>query len=130
MDIKPIKTKRDYETALKEVERLMDAKPNTEQGDRFDVLATLVEAYEDRHWPIDPPTAAEALRFYLDQQGLAPADLEPLMGGRSHVYGVLSGRHGFSMEVAYRLHSQLGIPAEVLIQPVRQKPAKRRKRAS
>lgn len=117
MDVKPIRSEADYHAALKEIEGLMPAKRGSAAGDRLDVLATLVDAYEQKHWPIDPPTPAAALRFCMEQRGLEPADLEPLIGNRSHVYKVLSGRRGISMKVAYRLHTQLGIPAEILLQP-------------
>jgi HTH-type transcriptional regulator/antitoxin HigA len=94
------------------------------------VLATLVNAYEQAHWPIDPPTAAAALRFCMEQRGLQPADLEPMIGKRGHVYRVLAGRRGISMKAAYRLHTELGIPAELLLAPPHARDGKRRKRAS
>ncbi len=92
MEIKPIRTERDYERALREVERLMDAKPGTAEDDRLDVLATLVDAYESEHFPIDPPDPIEAIRFRLEQQGLDPSALVGVIGGRSRVYEVMNGK--------------------------------------
>jgi HTH-type transcriptional regulator/antitoxin HigA len=127
MEIKPIRTERDYERALREVERLMDAKPGTADEDRLDVLATLVDAYEGKHFPIDPPDPIEAIRFRLEQQGLDPSALVGVIGGRSRVYEVMKGKRALSLEMIRRLHERFGIPAEVLIRPTR---AKRRRRAA
>ena len=127
MEIKPIRTERDYERALREVERLMDAKPGTAEDDKLDVLATLVDAYESKHFPIDPPDPIEAIRFRLEQQGLDPSALVGVIGGRSRVYEVMNGKRALSLEMIRRLHERFGIPAEVLIRPVR---AKRRRRAA
>jgi HTH-type transcriptional regulator/antitoxin HigA len=130
MQIKPIRNDGDYRAALKAIDGLMSAKRGSAAGDRLDVLATLVDAYEQKHWPIESPTPAAAIRYCMEQRGLEPADLEPLIGNRSHVYRVLSGRRGISMKVAYRLHTQLGIPAEVLLHPPVPLSRKARKRAS
>jgi len=127
MEIKPIRTERDYERALREVERLMDAKPGTAEDDRLDVLATLVDAYESEHFPMDPPDPIEAIRFRLEQQGLDPSALVGVIGGRSRVYEVMNGKRALSLEMIRRLHERFGIPAEILIRPVR---AKRRRRAA
>jgi HTH-type transcriptional regulator/antitoxin HigA len=127
MEIKPIRTERDYERALREVERLMDAKPGTAEDDRLDVLATLVDAYESKHFPIDPPDPIEAIRFRLEQQGLDTSALVGVIGGRSRVYEVMNGKRSLSLEMIRRIHERFGIPAEVLIGPVR---AKRRRRAA
>jgi HTH-type transcriptional regulator/antitoxin HigA len=127
MEIKPIRTERDYERALREVERLMDAKPGTAEDDRLDVLATLVDAYESKHFPIDPPDPIEAIRFRLDQQGLDTRALVGVIGGRSRVYEVMNGKRALTLEMIRRLHDRFGIPAEVLIRPAR---AKRRRRAA
>jgi HTH-type transcriptional regulator/antitoxin HigA len=127
MEIKPIRTERDYERALREVERLMDAKPGTAEDDRLDVLATLVDAYESKHFPIDPPDPIEAIRFRLDQQGLDASALVGVIGGRSRVYEVMHRKRGLSLEMIRRLHERFGIPAEVLIRPIR---AKRSRRAA
>ena len=90
MDIKPIKTNRDYRQALKEIETLMSAKANTPEGDRLDVLVTLVEAYERAHFPMDLPDAVDAIRFRMEQSGLTVEDLEPVIGRKNRVYEVLS----------------------------------------
>src|SRR5229473_4647743 len=117
MEIKPIRTERDYERALREVERLMDAKPGTAEEDRLDVLATLVDAYESKHFPIDPPDPIEAIRFRLEQQGLDPSALVGVIGGRSRVYEVMKGKRALSLEMIRRLHERFGIPADMLIRP-------------
>ena len=119
MEIKPIRTNRDYERALREVERLMDAKEGTAEEDRLDVLATLVDAYESKHFPIDPPDPIEAIRFRLEQQGLDPSALIGVIGGRSRVYEVMTRKRALSLEMIRRLHERFGIPAEVLIRPIR-----------
>ena len=115
MDIAPIKTKRDYNRALKEIEGLMDAKRNTPQGDRLDVLVTLVEAWELKHFPLDLPDAVEAIKYHMDQRGLAPRDLAPLIGSRNRVYEVLARKRPLTLAMVRRLHEKLGIPAESLI---------------
>jgi len=115
MDIAPIKTQRDYKRSLKEIEGLMDAKRNTPRGDRLDVLVTLVEAWEAKHFPLDLPDAVEAIKYHMDQQGLAPRDLVPLIGSRNRVYEVLARRRPLTLAMVRRLHEKLGIPAESLI---------------
>jgi len=127
MEIKPIRTKRDYERTLREIERLWGAKEGTADGDRLDVLATLVEAYEGRHYPIDAPDPIEAIRFRLEQQGLDPRALVGVIGGRSRVYEVMHRKRALSLEMIRRLHERFGIPAEALIRPIR---AGRRRRAA
>ena len=118
-DIKPIRTKKDYEAALAEVERLWGAKLGTPDGDRLDVLATLIDAYESIHDPIDPPDPIEAIKFRMEQQGLTRKDLEPMIGTRTRVAEVLNRKRNLSIGMIRRLHKGLGIPAEVLIQPTR-----------
>jgi HTH-type transcriptional regulator/antitoxin HigA len=115
MEIKPIKTKADYRAALKEVEALMSAERDTPKGERLDVLVTLVEAYESRHYPLDLPDPVEAIRFRMEQKGLTPKDLVPLIGRINRVYEVLSRRRPLTLAMIQRLHSELGIPAESLI---------------
>jgi HTH-type transcriptional regulator/antitoxin HigA len=127
MEIKPIRTELDYERTLREVERLMNAKAGTAEEDRLDVLATLVEAYESEHFPIDPPDPIEAIRFRLEQQGLDPSALVGVIGGRSRVHEVMHRKRALSLEMIRRLHERFGIPAEVLILPVR---SPRRRRAA
>jgi HTH-type transcriptional regulator/antitoxin HigA len=116
-DIKPIRTKKDYEAALGEVERLWGAKLGTPDGDRLDVLATLIDAYEVVHYPMDPPDPIEAIKFRMEQQGLTRKDLEPLIGTRTRVAEVLNRKRNLSIGMIRRLHEGLGISAEVLIQP-------------
>ena len=118
-DIKPIRTKKDYEAALAEVERLWGAKMGTSDGDRLDVLATLIDAYENAHYPMDPPDPVEAIKFRMEQQGLTRKDLEPLIGSRTRVAEILNRKRNLSIGMIRRLHDGLGIPAEVLIQPSR-----------
>jgi len=119
MKIKPIRTKTDYERALREIERMWGAKEGTPQGNQFDVLATLVEAYERKHFPIDPPDPIEAIRFRLEQQGLDPRALIGVIGGRGRVHEVMHGQRALSLTMIRRLHERFGIPAEVLIRPAR-----------
>ena len=118
-EIKPIRSAADYDAALVEVERLWGAKVGTSRGDRLDVLATLIEAYEERHFPIDPPDPIAAIEFRLEQQGLTRKDLEAMIGTRTRIAEVLSRKRGLSIAMIRRLHAKLGIPAEVLIQPSR-----------
>jgi HTH-type transcriptional regulator/antitoxin HigA len=119
MEIKPLRTRADHERALREIERLWGARKSTADGDRLDVLATLAEAYEREHFPIDPPDPIEAIRFRLDQQGLDSHALVGVIGGRSRVYEVMERKRALSLTMIRRLHQRFGIPAEVLIQPVR-----------
>jgi HTH-type transcriptional regulator/antitoxin HigA len=123
MDIKPIKTHRDYRRILKEIEGLMNAKRNTPEGDRLDVLVTLVEAWEAKHYPLDLPDAVEAIKHHMDQQGLAPRDLVPFIGSRNRVYEVLSRKRPLTLAMVRRLYAGLGIPAESLIKEGRSTPA-------
>lgn len=117
MDIKPIRTQRDYKAALAEIERLFDAKPGTPDGDRLEVLATLVEVYEQQHYPMLPPDPVEAIVYFMESRGLSRKDLEPYLGSRGKVSEVLNRKRPLSIEMIRRLHDGLGIPAEVLIQP-------------
>ncbi len=122
-DVKPIRTKKDYEAALAEVERLWGAKRGTPAGDRLDVIATLLEAYESEHFPIDPPDPIEAIKFRMEQRGLTRKDLEPFIGTRTRVAEVLNGKRSLSIAMIRRLHAALGIPAETLIRPTRRQRA-------
>lgn len=115
MDIKPIKTERDYKRTLKEIEGLFDALPKTKEGDRLDVLTTLVEAYEAKHYPIDAPTPVAAIEFAMEQKGLKRKDLEPYIGSRARVAEVLNHKRTLTLSMIRKLHAALGIPAEVLI---------------
>ena len=107
MDIKPIRNEQDYEASLKEVESLMDAKMGTPEGDRLDVLSTLVDAYEKKHFFFDLPNPIEALKFRMEQQNLKPKDLIPYIGQRSHVYEVLNYKRPLSLRMAINLHHHL-----------------------
>lgn len=122
-DLKPVRSETDYEAALAEVERLWGAKSGTPDGDRLDVLATLIEVYEEKHHLMDPPDPIEAIKFRMEQQGLSRKDLEPIIGTRGRVAEVLNRRRGLSIEMIRNLHEQLGISAEVLIRPTRQEEA-------
>jgi HTH-type transcriptional regulator / antitoxin HigA len=115
MDVAPIKTKRDYRRALKEIEGLMHAKRGTPEGDRLDVLVTLVEAWEAKHYPIDLPDPVEAIKYHMEQKGLEPRDLVRYIGSRNRVYEVLSRKRPLTLRMVWQLHKGLGIPAESLI---------------
>lgn len=115
MDITPIKTKRDYQRALKDIEGLMTAKHGTSEGDRLDVLVTLVEAWEAKHYPLDLPDPVEAIKYHMDQSGLEPRDLIPYIGSRNRVYEILNRKRPLTLKMVWRLHKGLGIPAESLI---------------
>lgn len=125
MEIKPIKTEADYETALREIEGLMSAAADSPEGDRLDVLAILVEAYEAVHYPIDPPEPIEAIKFRMEQEGLTRKDLEPLIGHRGRVSEVLTGRRALTLAMIRRLHARFGIPVEILIREPRGKISRR-----
>ena len=115
MNIKPIKTKADYRAALKDVEALMGAKANTAEGERLDVLVTLIEAYERKHFPLELPDPVEAIKFQMDQKGLTPKDLEPMIGRLNRVYEILNHKRPLTLKMIWKLHRGLDIPAESLI---------------
>jgi HTH-type transcriptional regulator/antitoxin HigA len=115
MEIRPIKTKADYRAALKEVEGLMTARPDTPEGERLDVLVTLIEAYENKHYRCDFPDPIEAIKFRMEQKGMTPKDLVPMIGRINRVYEVLGRRRPLTLAMIQRLHTSLGIPAESLI---------------
>ncbi len=115
MKIKPIRTRRDYEAALRIIESLMHAKRNTPEGDKLDVLVTLVEAYEAKHFPLDLPDPVEAIKFVMEQRNLTAKDLVPYIGQTNRVYEVLSHKRPLTMTMVWKLHTGLGIPAESLI---------------
>jgi len=118
-ELKPIRTKTDYKRALAEIGRLWGAKTGTREGDRLDILTTLIDAYETEHYPMDPPDPIEAIKFRMEQQGLSRKDLEPLIGTRTRVAEVLNRKRNLSIDMIRRLHQHLGISAEVLIRPSR-----------
>jgi len=115
MDIKPIKTDADYHAALKEVESLMTAEPNTPEGEKLDILVTLIEAYERKHFPLDLPDPVEAIKFEMELKGLTVKDLEPMIGKSNRVYEVLNRKRSLTLKMIQKLHQELGIPAESLI---------------
>lgn len=117
MNIKPIKTKPDYRAVLKEIETLMPAKAASADGERLDVLVTLVQAYEAKHYPMDLPDPVEAIKFRMEQAGLTPKDLVPMIGRINRVYEVLNRRRALTLPMIRRLNQDLGIPAESLIRP-------------
>ncbi len=116
-DLKPIRSEADYDEALAEVEILWGAKAGTPEGDRLDILATLIDAYEAKFYPMDPPDPVEAIRFRMEQQGLTRKDLEPMIGPRNRVADVLNRKRSLSIDMIRKLHARLGISAEVLIRP-------------
>ena len=119
MLIKPIKTEADHAAALRAIERLWGADEGTSAGDRLEVLTTLVEAYEEAHFPMDAPDPIEAIKFRLEQQGADKKTLIGVIGNRTRVYEVLRRDRALSLAMIRRLNQTLNIPAEVLIRPVR-----------
>jgi HTH-type transcriptional regulator/antitoxin HigA len=115
MTIKPIKTERDYQKALKDIDKLWNARSNTPAGDRLDVLTTLVEAYEQKHYEIAPPDPIDAIKFRMEQLDLKPADLAKILGGRSRVSEVLSKKRKLTVEMMRSLRKHLAIPADSLL---------------
>lgn len=115
MEIKPVKTEDDYRAALKEIEKLMSTQPGTPEGDRLDVLVTLVEAYENKHYTFDLPDPVEAIKYVMEQKGLTVKDLEPMIGRSNRVYEILSHKRPLTLKMIWRLHQGLDIPAECLI---------------
>lgn len=115
LDIKQIRTDNDYRAALKEAEALMTAEPDTLEGEKLDVLVTLIEAYEHKHFPLDLPDPIEAIKFEMEQKGLTVKDLEPMNGKSDRVYEVLSRKRSLTLKMIRKLHHELGIPAESLI---------------
>jgi HTH-type transcriptional regulator / antitoxin HigA len=130
MQIRPIRTAADHEAALAEVERLWESEPGSPEGERLEVLSLLIEAYELEHFPIDPPEPIDAVLFRMEQLGLRRKDLEPYLGSRARVSEILGGRRCLTLPMIRRLHEGLGIPAEVLIQPVEKRPARSRRQPS
>ena len=118
MDIRPIKSEADNELTLAEIERLFEANPDTPEGDRLEVLVTLVEAYEDQHYSIPLPDPIEAIKYYMESRGLKRRDLEPYIGTRARVSEILNRKRPLTLTMIRKLHTGLGISADVLIQPV------------
>lgn len=116
-DVKPIRSEADYEKALKVVETLWGSPSGTPKGDKLDVLATLIEVYEQKHFPMPAPDPVGAIAFRMEQQGLTRKDLEGIIGNRGRIAEVLSGKRDLSLAMIRRLHTELKIPAHVLIAP-------------
>mgnify|MGYP000670965276 CR=1 FL=1 len=116
MDIRPIKTKKDHAHALKRIEALMTAKANTPEGDELDILVTLVEAYEAKHYTIEAPDPIVAIQHRMEAMGMVRKDLEPLLGSKSRVSEVLNRKRKLTMEMVRNLHESMQLPAEALIQ--------------
>jgi len=115
MEIRPIKTESDYEATLAEIEKLWDSGPDTPESDRLDILVTLVEAYETKHYLVDPPDPVDAIKFRMEQMGLTDKDLGQYMGGRGRITKILNRQLPLSLGMIRKLHKNLGIPVEVLI---------------
>jgi HTH-type transcriptional regulator/antitoxin HigA len=127
--IRPIKTEADYDAALARAGALMDAEEGTAEADELDVLATLIEAYEDKHYPMDLPDPIEAIKYRMEREGLTRKDLESMIGTRTRVAEVLNGKRNLSITMIRNLHAKLGISAEVLIQPAQKSRRRERKKA-
>ncbi|MDO3383694.1 helix-turn-helix domain-containing protein [Gilvimarinus algae] len=117
MDIKPIKTDADYRAALNEIESLMLSAPDTPEGEKLDVLVTLIEAYEARQFPMELPDPVAAIKFEMERKGLTVKDLEPMIGKSNRVYEILNHKRSLTLKMIWKLHEGLGIPAESLIKP-------------
>lgn len=119
MNIRPIHTDQDYRAALQSISPLFDnePQPGTPEGDYFDVMITLIEAYEARQFPLDLPNPIEAIKFRMEQSGLSAADLAPAIGRTNRVYEVLNGKRALTLPMIWKLHQLFGIPAESLIKP-------------
>ncbi len=117
MDIRPIKTDADYRAALNGIENLMMAEPDTIEGEKLDILVTLAEAYEAKHFPMDLPDPVEAIKFEMERKGLTVKDLEPMIGKSNRVYEILNHKRSLTLKMIWKLHEGLGIPAESLIKP-------------
>ena len=115
MEIRPIKTESDYEATLKEIDGLMSAEAGSPEGDRLDVLVTLVEAYERAHYPVGFPDPVEAIKFRMEQQGLTVEDLVPVIGRKNRVYEILARKRPLTLRMIEGLHEAFSIPAESLL---------------
>lgn len=117
MNVNPIRSEADHCAALKEIEGLMSARMGTPDGDRLDVLATLVQAYEAKHFLVEPVDPIDAIKFALDQKGLTLRDLQPMIGSLNRVYEIMNGTRALTLPMIRRLHAGLGIPFATLIKP-------------
>ena len=116
MKLKPIRTEEDYDIALERLEKIFDSQPGTKEGDELEILALLIEDYENRHYPIEPPEPVEAIKFRMDQLGLKQKDLGKILGHKSRASEILNKKRKLTLEMIRKLHRELKIPTEVLIQ--------------
>src|ERR1700730_1397918 len=130
--IRPLRSNADYETALTEIEGYFEnePKPGTREPDRFDLLALVLEDYENKNWPIEPPDPIDAIRYRMELGGYTQADLGRLMGSRQRASDILSRKRRLTMKMAWKLHRDWGIPAEALIRPQTAARARRRRPAA
>ena len=121
MAIRPLRTERDYDWALREIERYFEKQPRrgTPEADRFDILAALIESYEAKHWPIEAPDPVEAIRWRMEQSGFGQADFARLIGSRSRASEILRRKRPLTMKQAWKLHKEWNIPADALLRPSR-----------
>ena len=119
--IRPLRSEADYDAALKEIEEYFEnePKPSTPEADRFDLLALIIEDYERKRWPIEPPDTIDAIRYRMETGGYTQADLGRLLGSRQRASDILTRKRALTMRMAWRLHREWGIPAEALIAPPR-----------
>ena len=115
IQVRPIRSKADYDAARERIEKLMGAEPGTPEGDELDVLATSVDAYEEKRFPMDAPDPVTAIRFRMEQQGLTRKDLEPMIGSRARVSEVMTGKRPLTLTMVRRVRDGLGISADVLV---------------
>lgn len=122
MNIRPIRTDEDYREALKKVSALFDnePEPGTPEGDYFEIMITLIEAYESKQFPVDLPNPIDAIKFRMEQSGLSASDLVPAIGRTNRVYEVLNGKRALTLPMIWKLHELFGIPAQSLIKPMKQ----------
>lgn len=119
MDIRPIRTDEDHAEALAEIERLWGAEPGTPEGDRLDVLATLVEAYEEKRWPINASDPIEMIQYAISDMGRSQAELAKLLGSRSRASEVLNRKRPLTVEMVHKISEAWGLPADILVRPYR-----------
>ncbi|MEX0813477.1 MAG: helix-turn-helix domain-containing protein [Chitinophagales bacterium] len=115
MDIKPIKTEQDYNESIKRIEELWGAKTDTPEGDELDLLITLGEAYEMKHYPIAPPDPVDAIKFRMEQMGMSKADMVKYLGSQSRVSEILNRKRNLTLRMVKILYKELRIPAEILL---------------
>jgi HTH-type transcriptional regulator / antitoxin HigA len=119
IELKPIRTETDYESALEIMAELWGADSDSPEGDQLDLLATLIDSYEAKNHPMDPPDPIEAIKFRMEQQGLTRKDLEDIIGTRTRIAEVMNRKRNLSIDMIRRLHDRLGISADILIRPTR-----------